>query len=365
MTTTAHAHTGPASSPVDAASAQRLGIVSARTSRRVAAFAIDVGVLLLLTMLSVAGAASAWHADLTRPSPPLVLVGSLSLVATASLQVLFHGRRGVTAGKAVLRLRSVSADHLGRPGVGRVALRTVVLAAGAIAPIAGPLLLFSSSLWDAEGRGRSILDRIARCWLVDVRVGLDPADTRALRRAQQETLERDEHAEAPAFSLATVADGPRPLLTGQRSPAGVVGLRAASWKTSEACALDTSDALIDGRSIPPAGRYHLVFEDGSVVDVPGLGLIGRSPEAARAQQVDVALSLEDPRCLMSKTHLAFGVDVAGLWICDQGSHNGTVVVDENGVETRLRPGERTGLSTGAVVRIGGRLFQVRSGGATL
>jgi hypothetical protein len=47
---------------------------------------------------------------------------------------------------------------------------------------------------------------------------------------------------------------------------------------------------------------------------------------------------------------------------DRNSSNGTTIVGADGAETPITPGSRVGLEAGAVVRLGGRMFQVRRGG---
>jgi uncharacterized RDD family membrane protein YckC len=342
----------------DAAAAARLGIVSARPGVRAWAFTIDV---LLWLALAIPAGIGAWLLSLGDISwgPILLLVVGLVLPSVFGLvQLITHGRRGVTAGKASMRLRSVSMRDLGRPGFWRIVLRALVLAVSGVVPVAGPAVLLGSSLWDGERRGRSILDKVAGCWLVDVRAGLDPADARALRRAIRELEMPLREVSEGLPSLATVAAGERPVLADRRSRAAVVGISGGPWSEPPAPAPGAIIADV------PRSAFHLVFEDGSTVPVPAFGLVGRLPEAGAGQRADVLLTLEDPQRLLSKTHLAFGADADGVWVADQGSSNGTVVVAPSGVESAIEAGARTALEPGTVVRVGGRMFQVRSGSPT-
>jgi S-adenosylhomocysteine hydrolase len=148
------------------------------------------------------------------------------------------------------------------------------------------------------------------------------------------------------------------VLAERRSRAAIVGISGGPWSEPPP---PPPSGLIDD---VPRTVHHLVFEDGSTVIVPGFGLIGRMPEAAPGQSADVLLTLEDPQRLLSKTHLAFGSEAGAVWVADQGSSNGTVVVAPSGAETPLAGGVHVTIEPGTVVRVGGRMFQVRQGSPT-
>ena len=360
MTAAAEAPVRPDDDLGDPAFAARLGVVSARPGVLVWAFVIDALVWLLLAAPAVLGAMLLTGGDVSWGPVTLLAVGAAAPSVFALLQLVLHGRRGVTVGKASMRLRSVSVRDLGRPGFWRVVLRALVLAASSLVPMIGPVILLSSGLWDREGRGRSILDRIGGCWLIDARAGLDPFDQRALRRAVRELeLPLREVAEAlPSLASGAALETDRPAAAERRSRAAVVGLAGGPWSEPPPPAPDGLIADV------PRHTHHLVFEDGSTVAVPEFGLLGRAPEPPVGRTADVLLTLEDPQKLLSKTHLAFGADPRGVWIADQGSSNGTVVIAADGTATTLVPGAQVGLEPGSVVRAGGRMFQVRQGSPT-
>jgi uncharacterized RDD family membrane protein YckC len=226
--------------------AARLGLVPASAGFRSLAFAIDAAIWLLLASPIVIGVGMAATGDTSLV--PVILLGSgYVLVFVFSLvQLITHGRRGVTAGKAALRLRSIAVDDYARPGFWRIVLRALVLWLSTLLLIVvGPALLFASSLWDRERRGRSILDRIGGCWVIDARAGLDPFDAKALRHARRVVRGRPDDGENLP-SMASGADAASALrIPDGRSRAGVVGPggTGAQW----AAAAGGADlSLIDG-----------------------------------------------------------------------------------------------------------------------
>ena len=388
--------------------AKSLGMVPAGLGFRSLAFAIDLTIWLVLVAPAVAGAIMlATGADVLLAT--ILLISGLVLSAVFGLvQLITHGRRGVTAGKAALRLRSISAADYGRPGFWRIVLRVLVLWASNIVPIVGPAVLFSSSVWDPQHRGRSILDRIAGCWVVDARAGLDPFDAKALRHARRALRDKpDDSEDLP--SMATGADPAVALrIPGARSRAGVVGSGSgAQWSGLQApvdvtvieevpgtpsasvpidSAPEERTTIAAAPVAPVAGpiaaapsaaapsaaapavstrRSALMirFDDGSVIRVPALGLMGREPEAAPGENADALIRLDDPQVLMSKTHIAFGADAEGLWVADRGSRNGTRLVSPQGYVVDVVVGESTQVPQGWTVQVGGRSFEVVARGA--
>lgn len=424
----------------DPASAARLGIVPAGAGFRSLAFAIDFSIWALLASPAVVGAVMVIAGDTSIVPLILVLAGIVLASLFALVQLILHGLRGVTTGKAALRLRSIAADDFGRPGFWRVVLRALVLWVSTIVLIVvGPAVLFASSLWDPQRRGRSILDRIGGCWVIDARAGLDPFDAKALRHARRALRGRpDDGEDLP--SMATGVDAASALrIPDARSRAGVVGPggTGAQWSLSHpgpdlgviddvpgadasahagdalepaaagfappvadfaaasaAFAPPTASArqtatpppaapaasapgatasappaeVVQAPGAPPAAGLRRAqamvrFDDGSVVRVPVLGLIGRDPEAAAGEQVDAVVRLDDPQRLMSKTHAAFGQDADGVWVGDRGSRNGTQLLSPGGDVVDVPAGERLRVPVGWTVQVGGRTFELVPRGA--
>jgi len=243
--------------------AAALGIVPAAPGIRSLAFTIDAGIWLLLASPAVVGAVMLALGDTSFVGVLLVIVGIVLPLLFGLLQLVLHGRRGVTAGKAAMRLRSIAAADLGPAGIWHVVLRALVLWASGIVPLVGPALMFASGLWDPQGR--SILDRVGGCWVIDARAGLDPFDAKALRHARRAAAGRPEQSEELP-SMASDADAASALrIPGARSRAGVVGpgSTGAQW---EAVA-DGIDASVIAQV--PGGAAAAHAATGLVTAAPG------------------------------------------------------------------------------------------------
>ncbi len=179
----------------DPAYAERLGLVPAPAGRRSAAFALDAFIWIVLAAPAAVGAALLVDAVLRSGGEvaviasgglqqPLVLiaVGQGLVTIFGIVQLALHGRKAITVGKAAFGLRSVNVARFDNPGFWRIVWRSFVLwGAQSVVPLIGPAVLFASSAWDPEHRGRSWLDRVGGCYVIDVRHGLDPLNPKALR----------------------------------------------------------------------------------------------------------------------------------------------------------------------------------------
>lgn len=360
----------------DPAYAAALGLRAAPVARRSAAFAIDAAGWVLLSVPSAIGAAqlpvvlSGAPTDGAPLAGPLLLlgVGQLLLTAYALTQLGLHGRRGITIGKAMLGLRSVEVAAFGPPGFWRVVLRALVLwASQVVLPFAGPALCFASGLWDPEGRGRSWLDRVGRCLVVDARSGLDPFDGKALRHArrQLEAVPRPERAALPSLASDRAVDE-RTFIPAARSSSGVVAAPpavdavggAGAWAPPPVAASAAESSRIPSGPAAAASAT-LAFSDGTRVAASGTTLLGRDPAAAHDDPVGaVLLPLADASMGLSKTHAAVTVDERGVHVTDRWSSNGTAIVGADGRARVLEPGVPTPVAAGSTVRAGGVEFRV-------
>lgn len=108
----------------------------------------------------------------------------------------------------------------------------------------------------------------------------------------------------------------------------------------------------------PVGSLLFMFDTGQreTVASPGSGYLGRNPTATSlGEQV---ISVQDPDKSVSKVHLHFEARGAQLWITDQGSTNGTDLIDDEGQVVALSAGERVEVPAGSRVRLGDRTFAV-------
>ncbi|MFF2387780.1 RDD family protein [Agromyces sp. NPDC058104] len=401
----------------DPAYARALGLVPAPAGRRAGAFALDAAVWAVLATPTVVGVlllaepVLASGGDPTRlggaAAGPLIAiaVGQALTLVFGLVQLILHGRFGVTLGKAAAGLRSVSVRDFGPAGFWRVVLRALVLwAAKLVLPFIGPAILFASGSWDPEQRGRSWLDRVGGCYVVDARRALDPFDARAMRRARRVAAAPPE---AEAVRLPSLASD-RPLgevfqIPAERSSSGVVSPGVAShdaWTPppiggeagpvppaapapgampsvpstlppapavpprAAPASPPTPPAVVPPAVSQPAGpsapaRVVLRFDDGTVVEASAFGLLGRAPDAGPGATAQL-LPVDDPSKRISKVHAEFGAVDGGFWIADRGSTNGTEVRLPDGRVVDLVPGVRTPLAPGALVVVGGRSFTITS-----
>ena len=412
----------------DPAYAQALGLVPARPGMRVAATTLEAVVALAIAVPGtiailglVAQGASDPQAILARKDLfwallPLIVSYALMLIFTV-LQLILHGLKGVTLGKAAFGIRTINVRTLEKPGFWRGAVvRYLVLGASFLVPLIGPLLVIAlSPLFDAERRGRGWPDRAAATWLVDVRRGLNPYDGKRLRIARKQ-ITTEVHEAAPVLpSLATPIDRDAPAVyvpTGRFS-GGVVGAhRAAPSARVGAVPEPTASApdLAPSPSVAPlaplAGapllgapsnptppltapepapepapapetapapepepapeptlspaRALLVLDDGTRVEVRGTTLIGRAPAAAPGEGGDdepQLVSVADETRSVSKTHVAILLSRRGLVAVDRASTNGSSIV-RDGSEHPLTPGHPTELRLGDTLRFGDRSLKV-------
>lgn len=403
----------------DPAYAAALGLVRAPLGRRALGFVIEAaiaGVLLgagPIVFALIAGdltarlLAGSGAVDLTRaPGFPVALGitigGGVLAVVFALVQLILHGRKGVTLGKAIVGIRSVNVASLERPGFGRVLLGSLTyLAAGAV-PL-GQAVLLASVLWDGTARSRSWIDRIRRTWLVDVRAGLNPYDEKAMRLARKAVAKPkvEDAAAVPSLATGVTAAAFTPAVrsrssvigavpvAGTAAPAPVPGPSGASATpalvaepTGSLTATPTSTATGNGSpstaasgswapaapapviapppsSTPSSLAAVLIADDGVRYDVAGEVLFGRNP-SPRADEPGLAIrAVSDPGFSMSKTHAKVGVDAEGVWVEDRGSSNGTRLEVPGSMPAVLVPGERTRVPAQATLRMGDRAFTVQ------
>ncbi|WP_309068195.1 RDD family protein [Microbacterium sp.] len=228
-----------ASGRPDPAYAAALGLVRAPFGRRALAVLCDLASWFVLQLplllgavpllLKLATGSISPYGFLNHPDFVLAVVmasaTALFTLVLGIVQLVLHGRKGLTIGKAVAGIRTVDVRTLERPGVGAVFGRFVILVGAAILPL-GLALFYLSPVLDPDGRGRGWHDKAARVWLVDVRRGLNPYDEKRMRVARKVVKAEPAPERAPLPSLATPIDpSAQPAYRpGGRVSAGVIGV---------------------------------------------------------------------------------------------------------------------------------------------
>jgi len=350
---------------------------------------------------------------------PLLVGGTVLALAVTVAQWLVHGRRGWTVGRMLLGIRTVDV-HSRRPvGAGRVLVRGLVVAAGALACAVGQYVVLLSPLLDRTGRRRGWHDRAVDAEVLRVvpatagRAAAVPASARRGRSAAtgRAAGPDDDAPFRPAGTegAAPVPDAPTPSPSpsapsasapSASAPSAEAGDNAGARPTTTPAGglvlapLDPQRAApdLDTRAVPvvratptlafglapeleltrPAppradvepgpragGRVRglrVALDDGRVLTVERLALVGRNPSPGPDVQV---VRVVDPSRSVSKTHLQLAVDGAGgSWVVDRGSTNGTVVTLPDGGQVVCRVDHPVRLREGAVVVFGDRSLRV-------
>jgi uncharacterized RDD family membrane protein YckC len=238
-----------------------------------------------------------------------VLVAAVLLVGLGFTALL--GLRGTSPGKALLGLRVVH-EGTGTPiGLGRAALRTLVLAAATV-PTFGLAVatLAWTALMDRGRQRRGWHDHLASSIVVDVRPVAAPVE---------------------------------PV---EVEPRHVVNLTAMRLLPAP-----------DG-AVAPATRWRVTFDTGETLLVEGPALLGRRPEPRSGELVRHVVPLRSDDMSLSKTHAELRpAPDGGLVLTDRGSRNGSVLV-RRGVTEALPAGRPAALLDGDRVCLGDRQMVV-------
>jgi len=407
----------------DPAYARALGLLPAPLGRRVLASLLELCVAVLITLpalivavpvLTEIAGGSVDPAALARRGDvlwTLIAIGASNLLITAYtiVQLILHGRKGVTLGKAVFGIRSVNVRTLERPGFWRGAVvRYLVASASFIVPLIGPLLVIAlSPLFDREGRGRGWLDVVAATWLVDARRGLNPYDRKRMRIARKSVHapEQAQSAALPSLATPVAADAPAAYTPGARFSGGVLGAHHGASAPVMAPAQqgvlpDAPGSFSPQPIVPPSfvpspnavpgpdpvlgvssaapspapaapgaagaapaqrdvARAVVALDTGERIEVRGVTLIGRDPSPAAGETVSALVPLHDETRTVSKTHLGLMPARRGILAVDRASTNGSAVI-RDGSEIPLLAGQPVELRRGDTVRFGDRTLIVEA-----
>ncbi|WP_374977288.1 RDD family protein [Microbacterium trichothecenolyticum] len=276
--------------------AATLGLRRAPFGRRVLSTSIELGILLVLQLPVLLVTLPALVSTTASPDAAATLAddGRLGLViacgaASAALttafvvvQLVLHGRKGVTVGKAATGIRSVNVRTLERPGFWRGAVvRYLVLYGSFLVPLVGPVLVIACSpLFDSERRGRGWADLAGATWFVDARDGLNPYDVKRMRIARKTAATdlADERSELRSLATSATAPGTGAYIPVTRSSGGVVGAPRAEAYASTADASGTDAASPASASAPalapaavaPAGATPTAIAPTAPYSGPGI-----------------------------------------------------------------------------------------------
>jgi len=271
------------------------------------------------------------------------LTAGLAATALATVLVLGYGSihlwllgsRGSSLGRALTRLRTVdeltatalsTRGLLGRTTTGRWLHGTVTL--------------------DLR-RGRDPLTPAYR-----------PLTADRLRSAATQEPGAGLGHQAPAFAQASPLTLPQP--SGAAPPAAPTSRRGIRSAGTPVSAADLEHTVLRDQ-LPPGPGFAaavltaaLVLDTGQHVPVDGAVLIGRNPDADPTAPRQSVFAWPDLSRTLSKTHALLDWDGQNLWVTDLGSTNGTTLVDPNGGERPVSPGERTTVPPGWRVSPGDR-----------
>ena len=104
------------------------------------------------------------------------------------------------------------------------------------------------------------------------------------------------------------------------------------------------------------------LDDGREIPVRGLVLLGRNPQPEEGEADAELVKLPDESRTVSKTHLALGVDDAGLFVVDRGSTNGSTITAPGQAAVPVGAFHAVPVSEGSVVSIGDHWVRIRRDG---
>jgi len=373
----------PAAPPIT-----RADLVPSNYGRRVVAFLIDgvIGVLfwlLVTTPLTLLGVIDVQARGYTFFASGLSAVLLLLPAIVVPLVNLFlQSFLGFSLGMLVMGLRLVNVHKLGKPGLGWMVVRGLVVYAASLVLGLGQFVVYLSPLWDPQRLGRGWHDKAAQTWMIDVKAGANPlkavpgqVDATEIAPAPHHVPAPSMASEAPAPTPEPPAPAPAPYPAAPSAPPGpsapissVPGFAPAApviTPAEIAAAADDPEStrLTDSvRGAVPQGVTQLRLDTGEIIPITRHGVLGRDPVSPTGDPSDILIALSGDTLSVSKTHLEFGVDSptgsGAVWVSDRGSTNGTAIVRGDGAEYVLDPGERITLVAGDRVRVGTRMLAV-------
>ena len=163
---------------------RQLNLVNASAGKRLAAWLLDsVPVVIALLVYGAVNASTIARASVSSAAAESLMGSYLVLMLFLGAYGLglwwWEAKSGKTLGNVALGLRTSDEDGFA-PGWGKVFLRRLIVAVSGIVPVAGPVVVLVSNLWDANHQRQGWHDKAARTLVVDVNQGRDPITTGGL-----------------------------------------------------------------------------------------------------------------------------------------------------------------------------------------
>lgn len=327
------------------------GVQVGPLGRRFIAYVIDSVVPVAAVAMVIIGARDGGDG----PNVFLLVFGVLFWLGWTVVLLQQLAVSAASPGMRLLKLQLVGFFD-GRPtGWGRVVLRWLVFTALASTGL-GLLLLVVSLLISPRHQGWH--DRVASA-VVIVQRPLAP------RAGKARTKAAELPAAAPTTAAPPAETGPAPVPSAVTGDPGV-GPELAPL-AAEPLAAETEDVSDTERVERTNGAAHRTIldgwvaelDDGRVFAVRGLVLLGRNPQPGDDEADAELVKLPDESRTVSKTHLALGVDDAGLFVVDRGSTNGSTITPPGQPTTPIGPFHAVSVGEGSVVSIGDHWLRIR------
>ncbi|NKG21502.1 RDD family protein [Paeniglutamicibacter terrestris] len=371
-----------------------MNTVDASAGKRLGAWLLDTAPLAILSAIFLSVLGPQLLQESITPGTPMqvALSGALFTLLTLGYTGFlwwWEASAGKTLGNVLLKLRTTAMDGT-VPGWTPVIQRRLLIVLAGIVPIAGPVLVVVSNLFDPQDKRQGWHDKAAGTLVLDIDAGYDPLGTGGLAGQQAFAPSADPAASdtasgAPAQSFPR-SNGVITSVPGASHAPGT-GAGATPGHSPEAAPEAAPEPIFDADAAPtaaptatPVPEAHpddafthtrlrvetrtvtrLIFDDGQVHELEHSLLIGRNPSAA--SDVDDTddtelLRLGDGGRSVSKTHLLVQPSSSGIWVTDRNSTNGSRVIDAAGTERDLLPGQPSPAAAGDTVYLGERHFTV-------
>lgn len=391
-----------------------VGCVPAAPGRRTGSAVLEG----LASGLPAACASVSLQVGLLKDLPALVVLGGALALAWLTgfvVVAISFSRTGASPGKKALGLRLVDERTGGAPGA--AAWGRFVLAGLGGAVLVGWIVAVVAILSNPRGDRRTWYDRATHLVLLDVVAGRDPlvgASPAAQGWAGGTSPQRADAPDAPGLpgaggsdGLGAIAGGQHGTQFGQQSVGGLApadqplaavpilvaldgtplhpgsGARATRVAPSAErppvpaapVAPPAPPAPPAAPATPPPARAIFTFDTGQEHEVSGSGIVGRAPRGTRAGGPGVhqagapepaqpeggdpdaaTVTIEDSTRTVSKSHLSYVVETAGVRVTDRGSTNGSTVVGLDGARVPLVAGDAVLVPYGATVSVGEHSF---------